>query len=165
MKHTHLVFSGPLKVTPAVFSQFHPEQSQPSITEELQSSPKLPRVNPLITVANNQVLNIENKTQLTLLSRGGREQKEERKRGGGGRVGKESVCLCVKGGGGLCDTEHVLRGIWTPACVGVCFYWHVGKCVSSTHTETYVCLGGERLSNSLPRDIRSIDSLSAFNPV
>lgn len=45
-------------------------------------------------------------------SQGGREQKEERMKGGGGRVGKESVCmsLCVlKGGvvGCLCNTYHV----------------------------------------------------------
>lgn len=85
--------------------------------------------------------------QFTLLSRGGREQKEERKRGGGGRVGKESVCvhLCAcwgwgGGGGVVCIIQSMSKEAWIPACVGVCVYWYVGLCVSSAHMETYVCL-------------------------
>lgn len=52
---------------------------------------------------------------------GGREQKEERKRGGGGRVGKESlhtlVSVCVKGGG-VRVILNMVREAWAHACVG-----------------------------------------------
>ena len=92
--HTHLVFSGPLKVTPAVFSQFHPEQSRPSITEELRCSPKLPRVNPLIAVADDQVLK-RLKTRFGSPSFSGRERTKGGEEEGRWRKGGKGKCVHV----------------------------------------------------------------------